>query len=317
MSHLLSAPTSRLARAFFTALIPLALLPIPASAQTLNTSDSSLDTGSPTSTTYTAPGTSGINGPVTLASNASKNLWLMYDNPWGITTGSGTIKQTYSGAGSITTAISLSGLPGGGVDGYPFVLYGCDPWMDCHQGQPPQFPEQLSAMSSLTVNVNYALTGTITGSNIDLLFDEWVCTSSSPSNNSQCLEIEILPYYSFVNFGGGTYVKTVNEGVTINGASTTFSFDEYVGGTNVLFYPHTMPGLASGELEMNLLDLLQAGVSAYGNGAYQYVAGIELGSEFGASSVQSYTLTLTKFEIDQTLVTRPAPPTNLTDVVSP
>ncbi len=241
----------------------------------------------------------------------------MYDNPWGISSGSGTIIQKYSGSGSFTTTMSLTGLPGGGVDAFPFVLYGCDPWMDCYQDQPPQFPKQLSAMSSLTVDVKYGLTGTITGSDIDLLFDEWVCNSSSPSDSSQCLEVEILPYYSFVNFGGGNFIKTISEPVTLNGVSTTFSFDEYVGGTNVLFYPHTMPGIASGELKINLLDLLKAGVTAYGNSSYQYVAGIELGTEFGASPTQSYTLSLNHFEISQTSSSQPAAPTNLTGVVSP
>lgn len=317
MPHLCNARFSIASTALFAATIGAAILLPAASAQTLSTSDSALNTGTAASTSYNAPGTGGTNTPVVLATNSSKNLWLMYNNPWGINSGSGTMTQTYSGSGSLTTAIDLTGLPGGGVDAYPFVLYGCDPWMDCYQGQPPQFPKQLSAMSSLSVNIKYAMTGTITGSDIDLLFDEWVCNSSSPSDSSQCLEVEVLPYYSFVDFGGGTFIKTINEPVTLNGTSTTFSFDEYVGGTNVLFYPHSMPGLASGELKFNLLDLLNAGVTAFGNSSYQYVAGIELGTEFGASSTQSYTLTLNKFEIDQSSGAQPAPPTNLTSVVAP
>ena len=297
------------------ALIVALLVPIPTAAQTLTTSDSLLKSGTATSTTYTAPGTSGINGSISASADPSKNLWLMYDNPWGVKTGSGTIKQTYNGTGSLSTTINLTGLPGGGVDAYPFVLYGCDPWMDCYQDQPPQFPKQLSAMSALNVDVNYALTGTITGSDIDVLFDEWVCTSSSPSDSSQCLEIEILPYYSFVFFGGGTFIKTINEPVVLNGVQTTFSFDEYVGGSNVLFYPHVAPGLASGDLNINLLDLLKAGVSAYGNNAYQYLAGVELGTEFGASPTQSYALTLNKFQITQILGNQPPPPTGLSAIV--
>jgi hypothetical protein len=301
----------------FLVTIAALLVSAPAEAQTLITTDSLLNTGSPVSTTYTAPGTSGINGPVPLATNSSSTLWLMYDNPWGINSGSGSISQDYTGSGAIKTAINLSGLPGGGVDAYPFVLYGCDPYSDCYNAQPPQFPKQLSAMSSLVADFNYALTGTITGRDVDLLFDEWVCNSNHPTDTSQCLEIEVLPYYSFIYFGGGRFVKTINEPVTLNGTVTTFAFDEYVGGTNVLFYPHTMPGLASAQLRFNLLDFLTAGVAAFGNSTYQYISGIELGTEFGASSSQSYTLTLTKLDIEQTLTgTSPAPaaPTNLTAV---
>ena len=292
------------------------LLSVSAAAQTLITSDSALTNGKATTTTYKAPGTGGINGPVPLASNSGTTLWLMYDNPWGINSGSGNITQTYSGTGSITTAINLTGLPGGGVDAYPFVLYGCDPYSDCYNGQPPQFPKQLSSMSSLVLDLNYSLTGTITGNrDVDLLYDEWVCNSSKPTDVSQCLEVEILPYYSFMYFGGGTFVKTINEPVTLNGTATTFAFDEYVGGTNVLFYPHTMPGIASGELRFNILDLLNAGVAAFGNSSYQWLCGIEVGTEFGANSSQSYTLTLTKLDVEQTIAGSPNPPTNLNATV--
>ena len=171
------------------AAIAAAILPAAGRCQTLATTDSALNTGAAASTSYKAPGTSGTNTPVHLATNSSKNLWLLYNNPWGIKSGSGTMTQTYGGNGSITTAINLTGLPGGGVDAYPFVLYGCDPWMDCFQDQPPQFPKQLSAISSLMVDVSYSMTGNITGSDIDLLFDEWVCNSGTPSDSSQCLEI--------------------------------------------------------------------------------------------------------------------------------
>lgn len=327
MNHLLNARLSFASKALLEAMIGAAMLlpigcsaqsmlqpaastptkptnptnPTTSTAQTLTTTDSELNTGTAASSSYNAPGTSGTNAPVHLATNSSENLWLMYNNPWGISSGAGTMIQTYNGKGAVTTTINMTGLPKSGVDAYPFLLYGCDPWMDCYQNQPPQFPKKLSAMSALDVDIKYAMTGTITGSDIDLLFDEWVCNSGTPSDSSQCLEVEILPYYSFVYFGGGTFIKTINEPATLNGTATTFSFDEYVGGTNVLFYPHTMPGLPSGELKFNLLDLLNAGITAYGNSSYQYVAGVELGTEFGASATQSYTLTLNKFEIDQTL----------------
>lgn len=317
MPHFSNPRISFASKAFLAAVTAAAMLLPRTGAQTLTTSDSALNTGAALSTSYTAPGTSGTNGIIHLATNSSKTLWLMYNDPWGISKGSGTMTQNYSGSGSVVMSMNLIGLPGGGVDAYPFILYGCDPWMDCYQNQPPQFPKQLSSMSSLMVDIKYSMTGTITGKDIDLLFDEWVCNSAAPSDSSQCLEIEILPYYSFVYFGGGTFIKTINQPVTLNGVSTTFSFDEYVGGSNVLFYPHSMPGLAAGELKFNMLDLLNAGVAGFGNSSYKYVAGIELGTEFGASSTQNYTLTLNKFEVDQTIGSQPAPPINLTSTVLP
>ncbi|MBV9181965.1 MAG: hypothetical protein JO356_11700 [Acidobacteria bacterium] len=317
MAHLRTDYRHLLRTPFLAAIGMASLLLGTATGQTLTTSDSLLNTGSPTTTTYHAPGSSGINGPVPQASNSSNTLWLMYDNPWGVSSGSGTITQTYSGTGSFTTSINLSGLPGGGVDGYPFILYGCDPYSDCYNAQPPQFPKQLSSMSSLVVDFNYAFSGTIAGSDVDLLFDEWVCNTNHPTDTSQCLEVEILPYYSFIYFGGGTFIKTIDAPVTLNGATTTLSFDEYVGGTNVLFYPHTMPGLPSGQLRLNLLPLLTSGVTAFGNSSYQWLSGIELGTEFGANSTQSYTVTISKLDIEQTMGgTAPAPPTNLKAIVN-
>jgi hypothetical protein len=278
------------------ALIAALLLPLIAEAQTYVTTDSALNTQSAASATYNATShTTGINTVI------GSNVWLLYTNPWGITSGSGTIAQAYTGSGSISYTMSLTGLPGGGVDAYPFILYGCDPYSDCYNGQPPQFPKQLSSMSTLTLDLAYALTGTITGRDTDLLYDEWVCNSATPSDSSQCLEIEILPYYSFVDFGGGTFVKTINEPAIINGTPSTFSFDLYNGGGNILCYPHTMPGMSSGELSFNLLDLLNAGVTAFGNSSYKYLAGLEIGTEFGASSSQSYELNITKLLVSQCL----------------
>ena len=267
-------------------------------AQTLTTTDSLFNTGIAASGNYNATShTTGVNTVIHPTAAPSNSLWLMYTDPFGITSGSGTITQAYSGSGSVATTMSLTGLPGGGVDAYPFLLYGCDPYSDCYQNQPPQFPAQLSAFSAINIDVNYALTGTITGKDVDLLFDEWVCNSNHPTDSSQCLEVEVLPYYSFTEFGGGTFVKEFTIPATINGSSSSISFDEYNGGGNMLFYPHGAPGsvgTASQELAFNLLSLLNEGVTTFGNSSYKYVAGIELGTEMGASSSQSYTLTLTK-----------------------
>ena len=321
MPHLNTVPYCLRMAAIFVAL----LLPLRGRAQTLITSDSLLNTGSPITTTYNAPGTSGQNGLVNLATDATKNLWLMYDNPWGVTTGSGTITQTYSGSGSITTSISLSGLPAGGVDGSPFVLLGCDQYSDCFgAGQPLQFPKQLSAMSSLVIDMNYALSGTLTGSrNMDVIFDDWVCNSNHPTGIPDCLEIIFTPYYNFPG-NPGSLIRTINIPVILNGSASTWSFDEYSGGTNpdnALVIPHTRPGATSATVRFDMLPMMQQVVTDFGNPAYQWLTGVELGSEFGGSSSQSYTFTLNKLGVEQTLAgsppagSPPAPPTNLTGVV--
>jgi hypothetical protein len=287
-------------------------------SQTLITSDSLLNSGSPLSATYTAGGAQATS-VVKLATNSADALWMFYPDAYGVGGGSGTIVQNYTGSGSFSETINLSGLPASGVDGYPFLLYGCDNYSDCWNGQGPQFPKQLSSMSSLIVDISYALTGTITGSrNVDMLFDEWVCNTNQPSAQSNCLEVMVLPYYSFPAGTGQPLVKTFNQSVIINGSPATFSWDEWDGhpGQNMLFTPHTRPGPASQELRFDMLTLMKTATTDYGNSSFSWLMGVEPGTEFGGSRSQSYQLTISKLDIEQTLGSLPAPPTNLTVVVN-
>jgi len=286
-------------------------------SQTLITSDPLLNTGSPLSATYTAGGAQATS-LVHLATNPSVPLWMFYPDAFGVGGATGTIVQNYTGSGSFTETINLSGLPGSGVDGYPFFLYGCDNYSNCWNGQPPQFPKQLSSMSSLIVDMSYSLTGTITGSrNVDLLFDQWVCTTNHPLAQSDCLEIMLLPYYNFPGGTGQPLVKTFNQSVIINGTPTTFSWDEWDGhpGQNMLFTPHTLPGPASQDMRFDMLPLMNMATNDYKNSSFTWLMGVQPGSEFGGNSSQSYQLTMSKLDIEQTLGSSPAAPTNLTAVV--
>lgn len=318
MFHLRSPSLDVFPRTLATGLLAALLLSLPAGAQTYTTSDSSLNIGSALIETSSAPGTSGSVGVVHSAANSSTGLWLLYTNPWGVTSGSGTISVNYTGSGSIITTVNLTGLPGGGVDGSPFALLGCDQYSGCNTtGQPPQFPKQLSAMSSLVVDYSYTMTGTISGSrDIDMIWDEWVCDSNHPSAISDCLEVEVLPYYAFSLGHGGTFIRTEELPVTLNGSCGTLSFDEYVWGQDVLYFPHSLPGLATASMRFDMLTLLGQAVADYGNSTFSWLMGMEPGTEFGGNATQFYTLTLTKFGVEQTLAGgSPAPPTNLTGIV--
>ncbi len=315
MHHLHSIRCCLIMTAMFVAL----LLPMRGSAQTpLVTSDSLLDTGSPLSATYTAGGSSATS-VVNLATDSSVPLWMFYPDPYGVSGGSGTIDQNYTGSGSFIETINLSGLPGSGVDGYPFILYGCDNYSDCWNGQAPQFPKQLSSMSSLIVDMSYALTGTITGGrNIDLLFDQWVCNTNHPTSQSNCLEIMVLPYYSFPGGTGQPLVRTISQSVIVNGTPATFSWDEWDGhpGQNMLFTPHSLPGPASQEMRFDMLSLMNTATRDYGDSSFTWLMGVQPGSEFGGSNSQNYALTISKLDIEQTMAgSGPAAPTNLAAVV--
>ena len=76
----------------------------------LCTSDSALNLGSPTSVNYSAPGTNANIAIVTQASNPSNQIWEFYPDPWGVTTGSGSINMSYPGNGAVSISANLSGL---------------------------------------------------------------------------------------------------------------------------------------------------------------------------------------------------------------
>ncbi len=287
-----------------TTLCLLTLCPLSILAQTYTTTDSALNTGSALTETSRAPGTNGAVGLVHAKSGSSTDLWLIDTSPWGVTRGSGTISMDYTGSGSLTTAINLKALPGGGVDGSPFVLLGCDQWAGCYTNQPPKFPKQLSAMSSLIVDYTYALSGSISGTrDIDMIWDEWVCSNNHP-NGSNCLEVEVLPYYSFSDGHPTNFIRYVDLPVTLNGKSATWVLEEYSwgeGSQNITYLPQSLPGLSGAEIRFNMLTLLNQAVKDYGNSSFSWLMGMEAGTEFGANATQSYTLKISKLEVQQTL----------------
>lgn len=273
---------------------------------TYTTTDSFLDKGKATTTTYYAASRNGLNGFVKSATNSSDILWLMYDDPYAITSGTGTIKQTYSGAGSLTTTIDLTGLPTSPVVAYPFVLYGCDPYNDCYNGQPPKFPKQLSTIQSLIVDTAYALTCTTCGKNVDILYDEWLLPKAGFSGGpAGAFEVEIFPYYKFAELAGCAFVKTVTYPAVVNGIATNLAWDDYLcakgqGGASQ-FIMHTRPGMKSGELAIDLMDFFRQVVTDAKLSLYWYAPGLEIGTELGDAPTQNYQLKLTKLKIAETL----------------
>lgn len=271
-------------------------------AAMLTTSDSLLNTGTATSVNDTAPQSSGV-AIIASKTNSSDQLWELYPNPWGIVSGRGTINMAYSGTGSITTAVSLTGLNSGAVVAYPFIFYGGDPYGDQIGGQPPQFPAQLSAMSSLIADTSYSLSGTF-GGDIDILYDEYLIPASTYKGGlGGALEVEIIPYFSFADGLAGHFVRVFTEPVTVNGTLISMNFDEYStgkgGGNDVLFYPSASQQVMAGEIAFNMMDFLNEAAATAGLDSSWWLAGIELGTEFGDGADDDFTFTVNKLEIQQ------------------
>ena len=271
-------------------------------ATILTTSDSLLNTGAATSVTDTAPQSSDV-AIITSKTNSSDQLWELYPNPWGIFSGRGTINMAYSGTGSITTKVKLTGLNSGAVVAYPFIFYGGDPYGDQIGGQPPQFPEQLSAMSSLIADTSYSLSGTF-GGDIDILYDEYLIPASTYKGGlGGALEVEIIPYFSFAEGLAGNFVKVYTEPVTVNGTVISMNFDEYStgkgGGNDVLFYPSASQQVMAGEIAFSMMDFLNEAAATAGLDSSWWLAGIELGTEFGDGADDDFTFTVNKLKIQQ------------------
>jgi hypothetical protein len=280
----------------------------------LVTSDSLLNTGTATSVHYTAPGTGGSITIVHPTANPAGELWELFQNPWSILSGIGSIDMTYSGTGSITTSVKLTGLNIDAVNAYPIIFYGGDEWGGHVGTQPPTFPVQLSTLCSLMSDVAYSLSGPTMGGNMDILYDEYLIPNATfTGGQSGAFNVAIIPYFNFAFGPAGIFVRTITEPVTVNGVTTSMNFDEYVSGRGpgavVDFYGHAAP---SGELKLNLLDFFKQAIADAGGGIVNsswWDSGIQYGPEFGDGAIENFTFSVTKFELDESIGTPGPPPT--------
>ena len=184
------------------------------------------------------------------------------------------------------------------------MFYGHDPFGYKMDGQPVKFPAQLNTMKSMMIEVNYALA--VSGkapANLNVAFDEWLIPNSAyTSGFGGAVEIIVAPYFSWDWGAAGAFTGTITVPVTLNGQNTTMTFNEYSTGTGaghlITYYPAGAQ-IASGDLRFNMLDFMNAGAIRSGVGTSWFMAGIDFGSEFGHTTAATYSLTTTKFLIDQ------------------
>jgi len=261
-----------------------------------------------TAVTGTSSGNTQRN-PIVWSKCSWEALWQLNPDPWGVNPDAkGSITMTYGGNGSVVTKVDLSGLKLAGVNGYPFIFYGHDPYGYHMDGQPLVFPVQLKSLSSLTIDASYTLSipGSAPG-DLDVAFDEWLIPDPSYTGGSSgSLEVLIAPYFKFGSAPAGTFVGTVTQPVIVNGKTTSTVFDEYSTGMGpghlIVFFPRDGQ-IASGDIRFNLLDFMKIGASTAGLDYDWYLAGIEFGTEFGKTSEAKYTLTTNKLSIEEEFIT--------------
>jgi hypothetical protein len=233
--------------------------------------------------------------------------------------------MSYTDSNSFGWTTNLNGLNNGGVVAYPNVSYGRSLFSgNGPEGQPPQFPAEISNLMSMPVDVAYTITDNETEShNIDVLFDEWVTTDPSTlyTHIGHWLEVGVFPYLDFPGGYAGTLVKTFQEPVTLNGSATTISFYEYSAssgtcsnnqcGQAVFFYAVPDQNVASGEIAFDMLDFIKEAVTTSGIAGLNYVQAHQLGTEFGGSSDQNFSFTMSKFGFGLVPQVCPTPPASI------
>ena len=236
-------------------------------------------------------------------------MWLYYPNPYGITQGSGSIDMSYTGSSSFGWTTNLNGLNTAGVVAYPNISYGRSLFSaTALRVSRRSFRPRSATSCRCQSNVAYTITDNeVESHNIDVLFDEWVTTDSNTlyTDIGHWLEVGVFPYLDFPGGYAGALVKTFQEPVTLNGTATTISFYEYSAssgtcsnnqcGQAVFFYAVPDQKVASGEIAFDMLDFIKEAVTTSGIAGLNYVQAHQLGTEFGGSSEQNFSFTMSKF----------------------
>lgn len=241
--------------------------------------------------------------------DAGVDIWRIFANPWGVTsTGSGTSTVDYNGSGTFTMTVDYTGVNVSGVDGFPLIRYGGDIFDSTPilgQGQ-LVFPVQISAMTSLVVDINYTLNNTTTPTNQDIGFDQWIIPSPTYSGGIPgAFEVFIAPYYNFGGAGSGggaTFVNNFN--YNVNGSPLSWSLFSWGSGAGEeqIFCPQGNNQISSGEVSFDMLPMLKQAIASAGGGTVTdswYLANMDFGTEWGESANVNYNVQVSKLLFEQ------------------
>lgn len=241
-------------------------------------------------------------------------LWVIGPNPWSASSTAGSTAISYTGSGAVSASIKYTGVQVSGVNGYPFVGYGKDPWGYQNGGTTPsraKFPIQLSALSSLKLDAEYALAGSKYPGDLNVSYDLWLVPNSQyKSGTSGAVEVMLMPYYSFQWYTSCKYIKTVSVSAVVNGVAKAVNFDQRAcitatgPGSYIAYIVKPEQGIRSGRIKVDVAPLLVDSAKLAKINTGWYLAGVQLGTEWGNTGTTpnvDYSWSLTKFTIDQTL----------------
>jgi Glycosyl hydrolase family 12 len=224
---------------------------------------------------------------------------------WNVTAATGTMSASYNpktGA-SWTVDFTSENAAIDGVNAYPFINYGGSYAGPAPADQGVTFPELLSNMSSLVVDVNYSMNCVACGAFYDVMFDLWLVpnpTFASPSSTTGAQEVSIFDFNSAAQCWD-PILTTLNQTIMVNGIATPITWDFCKNGTQLVVIPEGSPGYVSGDISFDQMPILNIAASLTQTTGW-YLAGHEIGTEFQATGgALNFTFNMTKYSITQTL----------------
>lgn len=258
--------------------------------------------------------TSGSQSTQVKSKSTQEVLWVIGPNPWSASSATGSTTISYTGSGTITANVKYTGVKVSGVNGYPFVGYGKDPWGYQNGGTTAsraKFPAKILTMSSLALDATYELNGKQYPGDLNVAYDLWIVPNGQYSaGSSGAVEVMIMPYYSFQWYTECKFVKTVSVNAIVNGVSRAVNFDQHAcitatgPGSYIAYIIKPELAMRAGQIKMDIVPLLLDSVKLAKISTQWYLAGVELGSEWGNTGTTpnvDYSWSLSKFTIEQTL----------------
>lgn len=219
-------------------------------------------------------------------------LWFINSNLWGITGATGVTNVTYGGQ-KIIIDVGMSSVTGSTA--YPSVKYGRNVFGGINTAQIPLFPIQVKNFTHLNTTINYTLSRTdITG---NIAYDMFYTNASD--SGAPDTEVMVWFYRNGV-YPSGSIVDTEVMPLILNGTQVYLPFNIYMNSYNNLtsFLLADTSAIENGEIQIDLGLYTQHAFKRMGRSTNMWWQFIDFGSEFGEASSQDYTLTLYKFQVE-------------------
>jgi hypothetical protein len=237
----------------------------------------------------------------TISNSSGIPLWGLGLGNFNVKAATGSMTSSYNPSSGVSWNVNFTSENAAidGVSAYPFMSYGTSYYGNLPIDQGPVFPELLSNMSSLVVDVNYSMNCTACGAFYDVMFDLTLVPDDTETG-SVSQEVSIFDFNSAEKCFSPV-LSTLNQTITVNGVATPITWDICKSGTQIVVTPSGSAGFVSGDVSFDQMPILNAVAALNGNVGW-YLSGQVIGTEFQATGgALNFTFNITKYSITQIL----------------